>query len=403
MTGKATVGASVAAKPFLVVAHSDAAQRQALLAAFAPDFTVHSAAGGREAIALLGRLDRIDALVVDHKLASPDARTLLRYVQEMVRGPETIAKLLLSDNGASGRTTAQHVNGWVDEVYEGVFDAERIRRRVRSLLVRKTREKRSIMRTRLGRTPVEADIGLVGRVAVDNISEDGMFVRAVLPRDYIHPITIRMADGSTLLATGRVVRVDEAAGGTGIQFLLMEEDSRRVLLRLIADSQIEKDLADLRAKYPFLRGDNIVAFTDPPRIEFLLAEAFGRPETELTVIGGRPAGAGHPAPGRPRARAHAPPDRRVFGRPLQDLRRPLRLLPIRLRHLHLRDRRLPHRRGRAGPGLPATPGSSSTPRNGPPAGPPRTKPWSSRSLCRRRFSGSSVVPWPTSARAAPAS
>jgi ubiquinone/menaquinone biosynthesis C-methylase UbiE/CheY-like chemotaxis protein len=287
MTGKATVGVSVASKPFLVVAHSDAAKRQALRAAFEPDFTVHTAAGGREAIALLGRLDRVDALVVDRGLTSPDARTLLRYVQEMVRGPETIAKLLLSDNGTPGQPAAQHVNGWVDEVYEGGFDPERIRRRVRSLLVRKTREKRRIMRTRLGRTAVEADIGLVGRVAVDNISEDGMFVRAVLPRDYIHPITIRMADGSTLLATGRVVRVDEAAGGTGIQFLLMEDDSRRSLLRLVAESQIEKNLADLRTKYPFLRGDNIVAFTDPPRIEILLSEAFGRPETELTVIGAR--------------------------------------------------------------------------------------------------------------------
>lgn len=281
MTEQAAVGAIVEGKPLLVVAHPDAVKRQALRAVFEPDFTVYTASDSREAITLFGRLERIEALVVDAGLAAP----LLRFVQEMVRNPDTVAKLLLSDSGASEKGPALPVNGWIDEVYEGGFDPERIRRRIRSLLIRKTREKRGIMRTPLGRAAVEADIGLVGRVLVENISENGMFVRAVLPRDYIHPITIRMPDGSTLLATGRVVRVDEAAGGTGIQFLLMEEDSRRILLRLIADSQIEKDLADLRAKYPFLRSDNIVAFTDPARIEGLLAEAFGRAETELTVIG----------------------------------------------------------------------------------------------------------------------
>ncbi|MCX6561399.1 MAG: PilZ domain-containing protein [Candidatus Aminicenantes bacterium] len=284
MTVKAT-DSSVQAKPHLVIAHEDASKRQALRAAFEPDFSVHTASSCREAIGFLGRLAHIDALIVDRHLPSAETGTLLRYVQEMVRNPETIAKLLLSDNGAGREAPALPVNGWVDEVYEGGFDADRIRRRLRSLIIRKTREKRGIMRAPLGPAAVEADIGLIGRVPVENISENGMFVKAVLPRDYIHPITIRMPDGSTLLATGRVVRIDEAAGGTGIQFLLMEEDSRRILLRLIADSQIEKDLPDLRAKYPFLRRDSIVAFSDPPRIDVLLSEAFGRPETELTVIG----------------------------------------------------------------------------------------------------------------------
>ncbi|MDD8025710.1 MAG: PilZ domain-containing protein [Acidobacteriota bacterium] len=287
MTVKAG-GVVFQAKPQLVIAHGDSAKRQALRAVFESDFSIHTAASARDAIGLFGRLPLVDALIIDRSLAAFESGSLLRYVQEMIPHPESIAKLLLSDNGAAREAASLPVNGWVDEVYEEVFDASRIRRRLRSLLVRKKSEKRSIMRARFGgsaRTSVEADIGLIGRVSVDNISENGMYVRAVLPRDYIHPITIRASDGAILLATGRVVRVDEEAGGTGIQFLLMEDDSRDALLRLIADSRIEKDLADLRAKYPFLRSEGIVAFTDRSRIESLLAESFARPETELTVIG----------------------------------------------------------------------------------------------------------------------
>jgi ubiquinone/menaquinone biosynthesis C-methylase UbiE len=284
MTLNAAATASEA-KPQLVIAHEDAVRRRALGASLEADFSVHTAASVREAIGLLGRLPRLEALIVDRSLSASDSGALLRYVQEMIPNSERIAKLLLTDGRAGAAAPALPVNGWVDEVFEEAFDPDRIRRRLRSLLIRKTREKRAIMRSRLAGTGLEADIGLVGCVAVDNISEDGMFVRAVLPRDYIHPITIRSSGGSTLLATGRVVRVDEGAGGTGIQFLLMEEDSRRALLRLISEARIEKDLADLRAKYPFLRRDGIVAFSEPKRIAHLLAEAFSRPDTELTVIG----------------------------------------------------------------------------------------------------------------------
>jgi len=284
MTVKAAEAAS-GSKPILVIAHGDSLKRQSLRAAFEADFAVHAVSGVREAVSLLGRLPRLEALIVDRPLSALESGAILRFVQEMVAQPETVAKLLLSDRRPGGEAPALPVNGWVDEVFEEDFDPQRIRRRLRSLLIRKTREKRTIMRTHLGGAAVEADIGLVGRVIVDNISENGMYVRAVLPRDYIHPITIRAGGSATLLATGRVVRVDEEAGGTGIQFLLMEEDSRRALLRLISEARIEKDLADLRAKYPFLRRDGIVAFDDPDGIDRLLAGVFAIPGAEMTVIG----------------------------------------------------------------------------------------------------------------------
>ena len=58
---------------------------------------------------------------------------------------------------------------------------------------------------------------------------------ALLPRDYIHPIKIDLPGGETLLATGRVVRTDESGGGVGIQFLLLEDESREALQRFISE------------------------------------------------------------------------------------------------------------------------------------------------------------------------
>lgn len=269
-------------KPFILVAHDDSTKRYSLKAAFEDDFLVLAAAGAREAIEIIGQQPRVDALVVDRYLPSPDAATLLRFVQEMVHRPEAVTKLLLNENGDGRPAPPPPPAGWVDAIIDGPFDAARIRRRVRKLMARKSREKRGIMRAAFDtRAGIEADIGAQGRAPVENLSESGMFVRAILPPNYILPVSLYLPDGRCLLATGRVVRVDEA--GVGVQFLLVEDEARASIVRLIAESNIENDLDELRDKYPFLRRDNIVAFADKIRIKDLLDEAL-RTEAEFTVI-----------------------------------------------------------------------------------------------------------------------
>ncbi len=273
-------GFFVSVRPVVLVALGDPAKRSALKNAFDADFSVHVASGGRDAIRTIEALARLDAVIVGGDLPLGETPILLRYVREMVDHSEGIAKLVIHENG-HGKPLPLFESA--DAVYDGPFDTDTIRHRLRSLIARKAKEKRRIMRAAVGEDTVEADVGLAGRVPVENISEGGMFVKGLLPRDYIHPITIRWPDGRTLLATGRVVRIDEAAGGTGIQFLLMEEESRQTLFRLIGETQIEKDLDDLRLKYPFLSRDRIVAFSDKAKIEGLLESAFGN-ATEFTVI-----------------------------------------------------------------------------------------------------------------------
>ncbi|MGD0781854.1 MAG: PilZ domain-containing protein [Candidatus Aminicenantales bacterium] len=273
-------------RPRLLIA-ADQAKRAALKKTLGAFFSIQTASSAREAIGLLERLPSIDALIVDKGLPHADAADLVRYVREMVPRSEAVAKMLIAGNGDGEAALLEAFSGRVDEIYHEAFDAARISRRLRVLLARKSKEKRRIMRAALQSGPaIEADIGFHGRASVENIGEGGMFVRANLPRDYIHPIRIDLPGGETILATGRVVRTDEANGGVGIQFLLLEDESREALLRFISDSQIGKDLDDLRAKYPFLRRDGIVAFSDKSRIEELIGEAV-RARTEFTVIEAR--------------------------------------------------------------------------------------------------------------------
>jgi ubiquinone/menaquinone biosynthesis C-methylase UbiE/CheY-like chemotaxis protein len=272
----------VSTKPHVLIA-AESGKRSALKNILEADFSVHAAAGAREAIALLERLPQIDALIIDRDLPRTDAPDLIRYFGEMVPRAEAVAKLLIAENG-DGAPLPEALSGRMDEIYRQPFDAAEIHRRLRVLLARKSKEKRRTMRAAsAGLREVVADIGFHGRAAVENISEDGMFVRTLLPRDYIHPIKIGLPGGETLLATGRVIRTDESGGGVAIQFLLLEEESRQALLRFIADTQIEKDLDNLRVKYPFLRRDGIVAFSDKSQIETLVGGAV-RSGTEFTVI-----------------------------------------------------------------------------------------------------------------------
>ena len=269
-------------KPRLLIA-AEAPRRVALKKTLEAHFSIQTASSAREAIGLLERQPAIDALLVDKALPHADAADLVRYVLEMIPRSEAVAKMLIAANGDGTAAVREAFSGRVDEIYQEAFDEIRIGRRLRVLLARKSKEKRRIMRAVPPAGTIEADIGFHGRTAVENIGEGGMFVRALLPRDYIHPIKIDLPGGETLLATGRVVRTDESGGGVGIQFLLLEDESREALQRFISDSQIEKDLDDLRAKYPFLRRDGIVAFAGKARIEDLIGEAVRR-RTEFTVI-----------------------------------------------------------------------------------------------------------------------
>ena len=275
---------STPSKPVILVADDDPSRLERLKKVFEPDFAVFTASNGREAVQLVKKLSHFDALLVDRTLPQIDGPTVVRYVNEMVPKSEGIIKMLLTDGAARpGGDDGPYV-GRIDYVFHLPFDAANIKKKTNYLIAHRSREKREIMRASFaGDSDIEVEIGLRGKARVENLSEGGMFVRTDLPKDDILPFRIMLPNGEEVLGTGRIVRTDKAGRGAGVKFLLMEDDSRKALTRFIADSFSPKDLSELKEKYSFLRTESIVAFTDPRKIEALLAAAL-RSKSEITAI-----------------------------------------------------------------------------------------------------------------------
>ena len=278
------INSEIAAKPVILVAAADSFKVDSLRRAFEPEYSVVTATNGRDAVRLVKKTPHFDAILVGETLPQIDGLTLVRYVNEMVPKAESIIKMVIADNGAPAGPEIHPFIGRIDHVFHKPFDAARIKQKTSYLLAHRSREKRGIMRATFGGDrDIEVDIGLRGKAVVENLSEDGMFVLTTLPKDYILPFRIQLPTGEEILATGRIVRSDENMGGVGVKFLLMEDESRRSLVRFIADSISPRGLAELKEKYEFLRTESIVPFTDPRKIEALLAAAF-RTKTEITAI-----------------------------------------------------------------------------------------------------------------------
>ena len=272
------------ARPVILVADDDLSRLEKLKKAFEPEFAVFTASTGREAVKLVKKLSRFDALLAGESLPTIGGLNLVRFVNEMVPDADNIIKMVLADNGAIPALSDPSWVGRIDHVFHLPHDAAGIKKKANYLLAHRSREKREIMRAAFeGGFGIEVEIGLRGKAAVENLSEGGMFVRTDLPKDYILPFRITLPNGKEILATGRIVRTDKAGHGAGVKFLLMEDDSRRALARFIADSFSPKDLSELKEKYEFLRTESIVAFTDPRKIEALLTTAL-RAKTEITAI-----------------------------------------------------------------------------------------------------------------------
>jgi ubiquinone/menaquinone biosynthesis C-methylase UbiE/CheY-like chemotaxis protein len=277
----------VSSKPVVLAVTDDPSRLAALKSVMEPDYAVQTASGGREAIQLLKNLGSIDALLVDQSVTGNGGALLFRYVNEMVEKPEQIVKILISEPGAPETELGDPFLGRIDYHYDRPFDPAKLKQLMGSLIAQKSREKRRIMRAAInGDYDIEVDMGGHGKASVENLSESGMFVRTILPKNYILPFKIFLPEGPPLLATGRVVRVDEEIGGVGVKFLLIEDDGRRALVRFLSDQYMKSSLSELKEKYPFLRVDKIVDFTDKAKIVELIAEAL-RSQTEITAIHSR--------------------------------------------------------------------------------------------------------------------
>ncbi len=123
----------------------------------------------------------------------------------------------------------------------------------------------------------------------------------------------------------RIVRQDADQGGVAVEFLSLDDASRLSLLQFMSDYVAIRDLDELKLRYPFLRTDEMVLFTDSVKIESLMREALAR-RVEVAAV---PARSGNPeilVVRGDQASFGLPALRREARRQIQDLGPSLRLL-----------------------------------------------------------------------------
>jgi len=270
--------------PVILLVSHDQTKLSQLKTILKDDYTLYTSSTGQEATQILKNIDRIDALIFDNSLPESDGGVFIRQINGMASKPENIIKILIGESTDKEVSFVGTYGGKIDYFYNHSFDPEQVKQKLSYLMAQKSKEKRSAMRVNLtNNQKIRVDTGVLGQAPIENISENGMFINAPLPKDQTLPFKLTLPDGSLHQISGHVVHSDEVTGGVGVRFLEMDEKSRMTLSRFISEYVTLKDLTELKDRYPFLNIENIVVFTDKTKIEALIADAL-KSQTEVTAI-----------------------------------------------------------------------------------------------------------------------
>ncbi len=268
----------------IVVVDDDISHLHKLQRALKNDYIVLTTTGGVEAIRLIKSLNTIHVLVISNNM-SP-GNEILRFVHESMPDSDSIIKILITHSHDDKNMIEAGKIGHIDALLTKPVSPDSIRNEVAYLLARTSKEKRAVMRLNLENTAlIQVDGEANTEIELINISESGMFLRTL--SRYSHgmtlPFKIGLPDGKDYTVSARVVRTDKERGGIGVEFLTLDQGGRISLMRSLADSVTLRDLNKLKARYPFLKTEDMVPFTDKTRIETFLWEA-KRSETEIVAI-----------------------------------------------------------------------------------------------------------------------
>ncbi len=263
-------------KNIVLIVDDDLGSLEKLQKALRVKFTVYTSTSGVEALQLIKSLPEIHVLVVDNDLPRMKGTELFRFLQEMVRNSESIIKILIADPSEPLPVPGSPSIGRIDHCFTKPVDPEEVRKKVSYLLAQKSSEKRSSMRVTINHSSdIRIATGHGVEAEVVNISENGMFLQnlAAFPEGSSLPLEIALPDGTQYTVTARVVRQDAESGGVGVEFLSMDDQSRAWIMSFLSDYITVRDLTGLRERYPFLRTDEMVLFSDTYKIESLMREA----------------------------------------------------------------------------------------------------------------------------------
>src|SRR5512136_3051811 len=279
--------------PVVLIVDDDLAYLEKLQRNLRDIYAVHTTTSGVEAIHLIKALPGVNVLVVNEDLPRMKGTELLRFLNEIFKNADAIIKILLTETATNGTTIDLASYGRIDCCLAKPTDPAAIRRKISFLVAQRSREKRSSMRVTLdGSRDIRIETGLLGEAKLVNLSENGMFLKtlASTPEGSAVPLNIALPDGRRYAVNGRVVRQDADQGGVAVEFLSLDDLSRLALLQFMSDYVAIRDLDELKVRYPFLRTDEMVLFTDSVKIESLLREALRR-RVEVAAV---PARSGNP-------------------------------------------------------------------------------------------------------------
>jgi len=284
---------TAAPKAVVLIVDNDPASLGRLQRALQDSYTVHATANGVEAIKLIKALPEIHVLIVDEDLPRMKGTDLLRFLHEMYGKSDAIIKILLADVGSNGTAAEMASCGRIDFTCAKPVDPVKIRRKVGFLIAQKSHEKRTSMRVKLnGSSNIRIEAEGNGEAEVADLSQNGVFLKtmSLLPAGSAVPLKITLPDGRHYHVSGRVVRQDVEQGGVGVEFPAIDDQSRRSILQFLSDYVTVRDLDELKLRYPFLKTDDMVIFSEPAKIESLLREAM-KSGVEVAAL---PSGSGQP-------------------------------------------------------------------------------------------------------------
>jgi ubiquinone/menaquinone biosynthesis C-methylase UbiE/CheY-like chemotaxis protein len=293
MAREQTEKTKAGAPPVVLVVDDDLAYLEKLQRALRDTYTVHTTTSGVEAIHLIKSLPEVNVLVVNEDLPRMKGTELLRFLNEIFKNSDAIIKILLTEGESNGTTIDLASYGRIDCCLAKPNDPAAIRRKISFLIAQRSREKRSSMRVTLdGTRDIRIETGLLGEAKLVNLSENGMFLKTLAssPEGSAVPLDISLPGGQRYTVNGRIVRQDADQGGVAVEFLSLDDTSRLSLLQFMSDYVAIRDLDELKLRYPFLRTDEMVLFTDSVKIESLMREALAR-RVEVAAV---PARSGNP-------------------------------------------------------------------------------------------------------------
>ena len=277
--------------PVVLVVDDDLAYLERLQRTLRDGYAVYTTTSGVEAIHLIKALPKVNVLVVSEDLPRMKGTELLRFLNEIFKNSDAIIKILLTECASNGATVDLTSYGRIDCCLAKPADPAAVRRKISFLLAQRSREKRSSMRVALDSGgDIRVETYPLGDAELVNLSENGVFLKTLspFPEGSAVPLSIVFPDGRRYAVDGRVVRRDRDLGGIAVAFQSIDDSSRLSLLRFMSDHVAIRDLDELKLRYPFLRTDEMVLFTDSVKIESLMREALAR-NAEIAAV---PAGSG---------------------------------------------------------------------------------------------------------------